>query len=648
MKDSSAAVDHQPEQESQQQQSSNSRRPSEIPETVLLYEPLSSEPLLGSDSSSSNKANDSKEQKNVPHPFLIKPFSRPLPFIDSQIGGDKISYVTFSNILYTILIGWWLALFIFLTGILCLITGFPYFQGLRLLSLSKFVFYPFGYYAYLDKGKSGPPNIIGRILFYIFASVLIFIPFLCGIIVAWELIFYIPMAKFLTKLIPVIFKNIHRLHFAKLVNDNPEVGHLPVALTYKSGGLIYFKYNIFSFEVIYLNLYPFIFLSLYYGLLGSIDPVGGTLISIIGTIPCMYVIGVCTEIVSSRCGLVLGSLINAGFTGLVELILFYFSIRKELGDVVRAAVTGAFLMNLLVIPGLSMLAAGIKWKEIKLNRKVQSVSGTFLFLAIVAVFFPAIFYGIYGHSRIKCNECYGFKGNFYLRDNSYSNCSQCTIKTLDNLDDDEIYTQMARPLMYTVSCFMPIVYGVGLFFSIKTHKYIYDEFEAEQAGEGENGGANLKTWVCIVILLVSCVLFSFISEILTDFMPEAIGKMGLTERFVGLVFYTLVPAIAEFMNAVRFALEGNMGLSLEIGNQGAMVVSLIQMPALVLMSLLIGSKSSKGSFTLMFEMIDVFAVIISVLLRNSMLMENSINYFTGFAFLVVFLLITIVYYFDPY
>lgn len=457
------------------------------------------------------------------------------------------------------------------------------------------------------------------------------------------------MAKFITNLIPIIFKNIHRLHIGKLVNENPEVGHMPVALTYKSGGFIYFKYNVFSFEVIYLNLYPFIILSLYYGLLGSIEPVAGTLISIIGTVPCMYVIGVCTEIVSSRCGLVLGSLINAGFTGFVELILFYFSIKKELGDVVRAAVTGAFLMNLLVIPGLSMLAAGIKWKEIKLNRKVQSVSGTFLFLAIVAVFFPAIFYGIYGHSRIRCKECYGHQGNFVLRNNQYANCSHCSIKSLDNLDDDQIYTKMARPLMYTVSCFMPVVYAVGLLFSMKTHKYIYDEFEAEQAGEeGENAGASLKTWVCVIILLISCVLFSFVSEILTDFMPEAIGKMGLTERFVGLVFYTIVPAVAEFMNAVRFALEGNMGLSLEIGNQGAMVVSLIQMPALVLMSVLIGSKSSKGSFTLIFEMIDVFAVIISVLLRNSMLMENSINYFTGFAFLVVFLLIAIVYYFDPY
>ena len=124
--------------------------------------------------------------------------------------------------------------------------------------------------------------------------------------------------------------------------------------------------------------------------------------------------------------------------------------------------------------------------------------------------------------------------------------------------------------------------------------------------------------------------------------------MHLTERFVGLVFYTLIPAVAEFMNAVRFALEGNMGLSLEIGNQGAMVVSLIQMPVLVLVSAIIGKESAKESFTLMFENIDIFAIIISVLLRNQMLMENSINYFTGFAFLVIFALIAVVYFFDPY
>jgi Ca2+:H+ antiporter len=304
-------------------------------------------------------------------------------------------------------------------------------------------------------------------------------------------------------------------------------------------------------------------------------------------------------------------------------------------------------MNLLVIPGLSMFAAGIKWKEVKLNRKVQSVSGTFLFLAIVAIFFPRVFYNIYKRGDLICQQCNGVNGIFRVTSGqSGLNCTLCSLTNAPELDDDPVYKSMAKPLMYTASVLMPIVYGVGLFFSLHTHKYIYDQFEAEQ--EGEDSAETMSTWVCIIILLVSCVIFSIVCEIVTDVMPAAITAMNLTERFVGLVFYTLIPAVAEFMNAVRFALEGNMGLSLEIGNQGAMVVSLIQMPVLVLISIFIGDGTAQGSFTLMFDLIDVFAIIISVLLRNFMLMENSINYFTGFAFLIIFALIAVVYYFDPY
>lgn len=562
-----------------------------------------------------------------------------------------IKYISFPNILWTILVGWWLAIFTFVLGLVMFITIFGWNIGLRMFKLAKFILYPFGYYAYYDE-KARKPNLFVRCVFYLFASLIFVIPWFIGLFLSWELIFYIPMAHFLLKVIKELYLNFYRLKFGPLINHNPKPGRFPILLTYRSGSFMYLKYSICEMEIVYLNLFPFVILSIYLGFFASEEnplrePITGTFISILATIPCMYVIGVCTEIISSRSGLVLGSLINAGFTGLVELILFYFSIRRGMGEVVRAAVTGAFLMNLLVLPGLSMLAAGIKWKEVKLNRKVQSVSGTFLFLAIVSVFFPAVFYNLYEHKTITCDICDGIPGKYYLALDSNMNCTQCSIKRLSNLDDDQVYTKMARPLMYTASCLMPVVYAVGLFFSLKTHKYIYDQFELEQAVEEESGG-RLKTWVCVIILLVSCVLFSIVSEILTDVMPGAIDKMGLTERFVGLVFYTLVPAVAEFMNAIRFALEGNMGLSLELGNQGAMVVSLIQMPALVLMSAIMGKSDTNESFTLMFEMIDVFAVIISVLLRNSMLMENSINYFTGFAFLVIFLFITVVYFFDPW
>lgn len=408
-------------------------------------------------------------------------------------------------------------------------------------------------------------------------------------------------------------------------------------------------------EIPYLNLLPLVPVTLYMGYLAPetasiAQPIPGTLISIFASIPCMYVIGVCTEILSGRCGLVLGSFINAILTGLVELILFYFSLKNGLGDVVRAAVTGAFLMNLLVIPGLAMFAAGLKWKEVKINRKVQSVSGTFMFLAIIAVFFPAVFYGFYGNTTLHCEtcDCRARAGpRSFIVPNSGFGCSMCKMDRLVDMEDDVIYTSMAKPLMYAVSCLMPIVYFVGLFFSMKTHKYIYDQFEEEQGADEPHHGS-LPTWACIVILAITCTLFAIVCEILTDKIGDAIETMGLTQRFAGLVFYTLIPAVAEFINAIRFALEGNMGLSLEIGNQGAMVVSLLQIPALVLISVLMGRKHANEQFTLMFEMIDVFAVIISVLLRNFMLTDKTVNYFTGFAFIVIFVLIAIVYYFDKW
>lgn len=604
------------------------------------------EPLLTNESGIPEKRIPSE----MPTVFGARPSSiRTEVFKPPVVHLESIHYVTLPNILYCIFCGSWLGLSFVILGILMCLTVVGFKTGLKLFSTAKYLFYPFGYYSYLEEAE--PPNIVSQFFFYLF-SIIIFIPLVIAGLLCWEFIYYIPMGFFMIKMGKLIFTSLHKLNYAQLVNNNPQNSHLPAAIMYTSGSFRYFSFSIYGMDPIYLNLYPFVLVSLYQGLIAPEssplrEPITGTFISIIATIPCMYVIGVCTEVLSGRCGLVLGSLMNAIFTGMVELILFYFSIKQNLGDVVRAGITGAFLMNLLVIPGLAMFAGGLKWKEIVLNKKVQSVSGTFMFLAIVAVFFPAVFYGIYQSKTITCNVCDGVNGTFQVPINSKFNCSDCRLTKPENLGDDEIYTNMARPLTYVVSAVMPLIYVVGLVFSLKTHKYIYDQFEKEQAGEDDNH-QSMKTWVCIVVLMVACVLFSIVCEILTDTMPGAISKMGLTERFVGLIFYTIIPAIAEFMNAIRFALEGNIGLSLEIANQGASVVSLIQMPALVLMAGLMGKSTSKGSFNLMFEMIDVYAVIISVLLRNFMFMEKSINYFTGFAFLMIFLFIALVYYFDPW
>jgi Ca2+:H+ antiporter len=84
----------------------------------------------------------------------------------------------------------------------------------------------------------------------------------------------------------------------------------------------------------------------------------------------VHIIGICVDELSHQLGLVLGSILNSIFLTFVELILYYFSLEKgDLADGVRSAVSGVFLMNLLIIPGFAMLAVSLKWNEVVLNKK---------------------------------------------------------------------------------------------------------------------------------------------------------------------------------------------------------------------------------------------------------------------------------------
>jgi Ca2+:H+ antiporter len=87
---------------------------------------------------------------------------------------------------------------------------------------------------------------------------------------------------------------------------------------------------------------------------------------------------------------------------------------------------------------------------------------------------------------------------------------------------------------------------------------------------------------------------------------------------------------------------------MEIGNQCASLTACIEMPALVLMSYIVHKVQGSPMFTLVLPLMDVSVVIIAVLLRNSILEDKTVNYFTGTSFLIIFLLIALVYFFDSF
>jgi len=74
------------------------------------------------------------------------------------------------------------------------------------------------------------------------------------------------------------------------------------------------------------------------------------------------------------------------------------------------------------------------------------------------------------------------------------------------------------------------------------------------------------------------------TEVLVDVVDVVLQGSGIDEKFLGITLFALVPNTTEFMNAMSFALNGNIALSMEIGSAYALQVCLLQIPAMVAFS----------------------------------------------------------------
>lgn len=160
----------------------------------------------------------------------------------------------------------------------------------------------------------------------------------------------------------------------------------------------------------------------------------------------------------------------------------------------------------------------------------------------------------------------------------------------------------------------------------------------EGEDEGGHGGHDAPSWsrgTSVSVLLGCTVLYAIIAEILVDVVDVVLDGSGIDEKFLGITLFALVPNTTEFMNAMSFAINGNIALSMEIGSAYALQVCLIQIPAMVGFSAyynathdLLGSPIHR-SFTLIFPRWDVIAIIFSVFLLTYTYIEARSNYYRG-------------------
>ncbi|KAL8662784.1 MAG: hypothetical protein Q9202_004385 [Teloschistes flavicans] len=171
-------------------------------------------------------------------------------------------------------------------------------------------------------------------------------------------------------------------------------------------------------------------------------------------------------------------------------------------------------------------------------------------------------------------------------------------------------------------------------------------------GHAESGGHDAPNWSRLkssVILLGATVLYAVIAEILVNTVDVVLESVDIDEKFLGITLFALVPNTTEFLNAISFAMNGNIALSMEIGSAYALQVCLLQIPALVLFSAIHGrfidpQDLVDHTFNLIFPQWDMVTVILCVFLLSYVYGEGKSNYFKGSILVLTYLVIVMGFY----
>ncbi|KAF8073669.1 hypothetical protein FPV67DRAFT_1666430 [Lyophyllum atratum] len=174
---------------------------------------------------------------------------------------------------------------------------------------------------------------------------------------------------------------------------------------------------------------------------------------------------------------------------------------------------------------------------------------------------------------------------------------------------------------------------------------------ADESGEAH--GHDAPSWsrtTSASVLLTCTALYAVIAELLVDVVDVVLEDSGIDEKFLGVTLFALVPNTTEFMNAMSFALNNNIALSMEIGSAYALQVCLLQIPAMVAFSAWYspGTMGELGNtFTLIFPRWDVVSIILSVFLMTYTWIEAKSNYHRGSILILSYLVLLAGFYFAP-
>lgn len=410
-----------------------------------------------------------------------------------------------------------------------------------------------------------------------------------------------------------------------------------ILCTYRAFGLKYFKYTVGGTNIVLLNMIFIVFVTIidsYF--VHYFKEITHFIMALVSIVPLAHFIGQAVASISAQSSMSMGATVNAFFSTLVEVFLYLVALREGKGELVEGSITGSVLAGVLLMPGMSMCAGALNRKTLRFNPKSAGATSTMLLYTVVGVIAPTIFLGLYGPSQVLCEQREGRE--------------LCWEKSAPVNADDPRYLRIIRPFGFLCAICLFITYAIGLMFTLRTHAAMIWASTGDEEDEDVEESANWGCKKSYVILLTATFLYAMIAEVLVDSVDGVLAHVNISQRMLGLTIFALVPNTAEFLNAISFAINGNVSLSLEIGSAYALQVCLLQIPALVFLSQFNVAdhvfELREYVFILVFPKWDTWAWIVSVILFCHVHSEGRSNYFKGAILVLAYFVLTLGFFYN--
>lgn len=329
--------------------------------------------------------------------------------------------------------------------------------------------------------------------------------------------------------------------------------------------------------------------------------------SAIGVIPTAALMSDATEQLATRAGPGIGGLLNVTFGNAPELIIAFFALEKGLQEVVKASLVGSVIGNSLLVLGASMFFGGLGRERQTFNRTAAHTQAGMLLLATAALVLPAVFQLVHGGGLPRVSE------------------------------ERHDFGSDLETLSLGVAIILMLSYVAGLWFSLRTHR---DLFNVES---DDDEGVDANTWTIrksVILLAIAGVLVGLMSEILVGSIEEASHQIGLSQFFVGVFVVAIVGNAAEHYVAVVVAMKNKMDLAVNIAIGSSAQIALFVAPVLVLLSFIFGPYP----MALVFNGYELSGLIAAVLIANFLASEGESTWFEGIQLLALYAVLGLVFF----